>query len=93
MRREASELLETVGLSCRPDDRLGALRTSEQQLVEIARALSSQARVLIMDEPTAALSQREVGKLVLQTRIFLSEYHRRRSRLAAAGLTLLVIFA
>jgi ribose transport system ATP-binding protein/rhamnose transport system ATP-binding protein len=63
MSAETQALLDTVGLACRPDQRLGALRTSEQQLVEIARALSSKARVLIMDEPTAALSQREVEKL------------------------------
>ena len=42
---------------------LKELRTSEQQLVEIARALSVDAKVLIMDEPTAALSQREVERL------------------------------
>src|ERR1035437_1066618 len=53
MRRDAVQLLETVGLSCRPDQRLNRLRTSEQQLVEVARALSLNAQVLIMDEPTA----------------------------------------
>ena len=63
MRAQAAELLEAVGLSCGPDQILKHLRTSEQQLVEIARALSVKARVLIMDEPTAALSQREVERL------------------------------
>jgi rhamnose transport system ATP-binding protein len=63
MRQEAASLLASVGLGVDPDARLGVLRTSEQQLVEIARALSQKARVLIMDEPTAALSQREVVRL------------------------------
>jgi len=63
MRRRASELLDVVGLACRPERLLKELRTSEQQLVEIVRALSVDARVLIMDEPTAALSQREVERL------------------------------
>ena len=63
MREEAIRLLETVGLDCRPEAPLLGLRSSEQQLVEIARALSIEARVLIMDEPTAALSQREVDRL------------------------------
>lgn len=59
----ARRVLETVGLEVRADVPLGRLRISEQQLVEIARALSLDARVLIMDEPTAALSQREVERL------------------------------
>lgn len=59
----ARKVLATVGLDVPAEMRLGALRTSEQQLVEIARALSLDARVLIMDEPTAALSQREVERL------------------------------
>jgi rhamnose transport system ATP-binding protein len=63
MRREAARLLEVVGLSVDPDESLGRLRTSERQLVEIAKAISVAARVLIMDEPTAALSQREVIRL------------------------------
>ncbi len=62
-RREAERLLGLVGLSCDVDMPLSRLRTSEQQLIEIARALSLDARVLIMDEPTAALSQREVERL------------------------------
>ena len=63
MRREALGLLETVGLVTDPDQPLNRLRSSEQQLVEIARALSVRARVLIMDEPTAALSRHEVDRL------------------------------
>ncbi|MBP0582285.1 ATP-binding cassette domain-containing protein [Labrys sp. LIt4] len=63
MREEARALLDVVGLQCLPEDPLKELRTSEQQLVEIARALSVNAKVLIMDEPTAALSQREVERL------------------------------
>ncbi len=63
MRSRAKDLLDVVGLSCRPEQILKELRTSEQQLVEIARALSVDAKVLIMDEPTAALSQREVERL------------------------------
>ena len=59
----ARRVLATVGLDAPAETRLGTLRTSEQQLVEIARALSLDARVLIMDEPTAALSQREVERL------------------------------
>ena len=63
MREQARALLETVGLECPLEMPLQRLRSSEQQLVEIARALSIRARVLIMDEPTAALSQREVDRL------------------------------
>jgi rhamnose transport system ATP-binding protein len=63
MDAEAAELLASVGLSCAPTALVGQLRISEQQLVEVARALSQHARVLIMDEPTAALSQREVDRL------------------------------
>jgi rhamnose transport system ATP-binding protein len=63
MNREASRLLEMVGLFVDPEEPLSRLRTSERQLVEIAKALAANARVLIMDEPTAALSQREVNRL------------------------------
>jgi rhamnose transport system ATP-binding protein len=63
MQRRAAELLDVVGLDCDPSVQLNRLRSSEQQLVEIARALSAEARVLILDEPTAALSQREVERL------------------------------
>ena len=51
----AARLLDTVGLDCNPEAPLAGLRSSEQQLVEIARALSLRSRLLIIDEPTASL--------------------------------------
>jgi rhamnose transport system ATP-binding protein len=62
MRRRTSELLDLVGLVCPPERLLKELRTSEQQLVEIIRALSVDARVLIMDEPTAAVFGPAAGR-------------------------------
>jgi ribose transport system ATP-binding protein len=63
IRAEAGELLERVGLKISPDTIVGELSIGRQQLVEIAKALSINARVLIMDEPTSSLSQQETGKL------------------------------
>jgi rhamnose transport system ATP-binding protein len=63
MLEKAASLLSSIGLNVNPATPLGRLRPSEQQLVEIARALSRNAGVLIMDEPTAALSTREVDRL------------------------------
>lgn len=63
MEARAIQLMQRVGLDCSPRLALKHLRSSEQQMVEIARALSVDARVLIMDEPTASLSQREVERL------------------------------
>ncbi|WMS44593.1 ATP-binding cassette domain-containing protein [Acuticoccus sp. MNP-M23] len=63
MADRAAEILDTIGLDVSPSQPLRTLSVSEQQLVEVARALSSDADILIMDEPTAALSHREVQKL------------------------------
>jgi rhamnose transport system ATP-binding protein len=62
-RRQARELLARVGAAIDPDAVVHDLTMPEQQLVEIARALGANARVLIMDEPTASLSEREVLRL------------------------------
>ncbi len=62
-RADAVQLFSRLGLALDPDARVGALRVGEQQLVEIAKALSLQARILIMDEPTSALSPAECERL------------------------------
>lgn len=63
MRREAVGILARVGLSIHPDTPVSALSVAEQQLVEIARALSLESRLIIMDEPTSALTESEVKRL------------------------------
>jgi rhamnose transport system ATP-binding protein len=62
-RRRAAELLDRIGARISPDADVRMLSMPEQQLVEIARALGAEARILVMDEPTASLSEREVEHL------------------------------
>jgi rhamnose transport system ATP-binding protein len=62
-RRLACELLERVGAAIDPDAVAQSLTMPQQQLVEIARALGQGARIVILDEPTASLSEREVERL------------------------------
>ena len=62
-RRDAAELLARVGLEVDPGRRVGLLSTAEQQRVELAKALAVRARVLILDEPTATLTERETEEL------------------------------
>jgi erythritol transport system ATP-binding protein len=61
--REASEALRPLDPTIRPQSRVGELRLGGQQVVEIARSLVRDARILIMDEPTSALSGKEVEAL------------------------------
>jgi ribose transport system ATP-binding protein len=63
MEREAAVYLEQAGLALDPATRVADLIVAEKQLVEIAKALSRKARLLIMDEPTASLSPGETRKL------------------------------
>lgn len=63
MREEATKFLAMVGLEVDPATEVGTLPIGKQQLVEIAKALSVDARVLIMDEPTSSLSQSEAEQL------------------------------
>ena len=60
----ARELFQELGMSIDPETRCQDLTVAEQQTVEIARALASDARIIVMDEPTAALSQQEVDKSI-----------------------------
>ena len=62
-RDRAQTLLDSVGAAIDPMTRVSQLSMPEQQLVEIARALGANAQVLILDEPTASLTDREVEKL------------------------------
>jgi rhamnose transport system ATP-binding protein len=61
--RLASELLERAGAAIDPERLVSTLSMPEQQLVEIAKAIGAEARIVIMDEPTASLTEREVGSL------------------------------
>jgi len=61
--RLAAELLERAGSSIDPERLVATLSMPEQQLVEIAKAIGADARIVIMDEPTASLTEREVASL------------------------------
>lgn len=63
-RRRAKELLSQVGADISPGAIVRNLSMPEQQLVEIASAIGGRARLLILDEPTASLSEREVKNLL-----------------------------
>ena len=80
MRAEAQRVLGLVGLRRDPDTPVRRLIVAEKQLVEIARALARQARLLVMDEPTATLTPGETEALFTLM-----------ARLRAEGVTLLYI--
>jgi len=62
-RRTAAALLERIGAAIDPDRLVASLSMPEQQIVEIAKAIGANAKILIMDEPTASLSDHEVDHL------------------------------
>ncbi|MDB5386842.1 MAG: ABC-type sugar transport system, ATPase component [Planctomycetaceae bacterium] len=63
-REQAQKLLQRVGAKISPDATVSQLTMPQQQLVEIAGALGADARILIMDEPTASLAEAEVANLL-----------------------------
>lgn len=63
LRRRLDSLLESVGFTVRHDAIVGTMSTGEQQLVEILRSIARDSRLIVMDEPTAALSSTEVDNL------------------------------
>lgn len=80
MNQQAAEVLKLLECTFQPTDLVSQLRIGDQQLVEIAKALVMQARVLIMDEPTSALTESEVERLF-----------RVIGRLRAQGVTIIYI--
>lgn len=62
-RKTASEILDRLGVSIPMEALVGTLPVAEKQLVEIAKALAHQSRVLIMDEPSAVLGEKDMEKL------------------------------
>jgi len=62
--REAEKLMARVGLKEKPDALIKDIGVGKQQLVEIAKALSKDVKLLILDEPTAALNDEDSGKLL-----------------------------
>jgi ribose transport system ATP-binding protein len=63
VRESAERSLADVGVAIDPDRRVDTLGIAEQQMVEVAKALFRRARVLVMDEPTSALTAREIDRL------------------------------
>ncbi len=80
LRRSAREVIDRMELDIDTDARLGTLPIAKQQLVEIAKAIYKKPRVLIMDEPTSALSAREIDALFVVIK-----------RLAAAGVAVVYV--
>jgi len=64
LRRQTAALMEQLGIRLDPMTPVSALSVAEQQMVEIARALSMRSRLIVMDEPTSALSESEVCQLL-----------------------------
>ncbi len=63
MRRKAEEALKNLGVSISPKETMSNLSVGQQQMIEICKALMVDAKVIIMDEPTAALTQSETKVL------------------------------
>jgi ABC-type sugar transport system ATPase subunit len=80
IRGDAAALFKRIGFNVDPAARTGSLPVSQQQMVEIARALAHEARVVVMDEPTSSLTPNEVALLFAVIR-----------RLAALGIAVLYV--
>mgnify|MGYP003336835789 CR=1 FL=1 len=63
IRRQSESLLQRIGLKFSPETLVRDLTVGQQQMVEIAKALSIDARLVMMDEPTAALTSHEIERL------------------------------
>lgn len=63
MQKEVRRILDVLGVNIKPEAKMDTLSVGQQQMIEIAKALMVDAKVIIMDEPTAALSQSETVTL------------------------------
>ena len=63
MYRQTEELLASLKVHISPKEKVGSLKVADQQLVEIAKAISLNAEIIIMDEPTSAITDKEVDNL------------------------------
>ncbi len=73
MNKESTKLFDMLGINIDPSAKLGTLTVGKQQMVEIAKAVSHESKVIVFDEPTAALTSKEIDELFkiirdLQTR-------------------------
>ena len=64
------EIANTTGLTIDPETRVAELTSTERQKLEIVRTLVHDARILILDEPTAVLTEKDIGELFAQLRVF-----------------------
>lgn len=65
LNNQAQKLFDRLNLNLNPRDLVGSLTVAKQQMVEIAKALSFESKILIMDEPTAALTDSEIDALFI----------------------------
>lgn len=63
MNADVKEILDSFELEIRPEEKVSSLSIAQQQMVEIIKALSFNAKILVMDEPTSSLSEKDVGFL------------------------------
>ena len=63
MRRTTKEIFDSLGIDCSPDRIMSTMSVSERQMVEIAKAVSYDAKIIVLDEPTSSLNDREVEHL------------------------------
>ena len=84
-RRDAAEILKRLGVTIDPEALVNELSVADQQMVEIARALVHDVKLLILDEPTAVISGREVDLLFDRLHALKREGRRHRLHLASPG--------
>ncbi|MEF9945065.1 MAG: sugar ABC transporter ATP-binding protein [Lachnospiraceae bacterium] len=63
MNEEAQKLFDILNIQINPKDKMGNLTVGRQQMCEIAKAISTEAKVIVFDEPTAALTETEISEL------------------------------